>query len=165
VSPTKQNSGWSQARRAAQAAMMRARNADPAFVARRNKGPLNLTDAERAARSARAIAMNADPAFQARRLAGIRNGGFRKFVIPEHTHPCVRGMFVEMNEQRAKRPYMARRVGIGVQSFTNWRRWHMPRVDDLDAALNALDLELAIVPKGTRDNNGFASRTRHNRKE
>ncbi|ETR79167.1 hypothetical protein X566_15460 [Afipia sp. P52-10] len=152
------SAGWTPERRAAQARLMRAQNADPAFVDRRNKGPQNLPAAERAARSARIKAMNADPAFQAKRREGIAVQGGRKLAIPEHTHPCVRGMFVAMNDQRASRHAMASRVGMNVASFTAWRRKHMPRVDDLDAALNALDLELAIVPKGTRDADGFCSR-------
>lgn len=52
-----------------------------------------------------------------------------RIAVAPHAHPLVRQ--------------------FDTMRFWQWR--HMPRVDLLDAALNALDLELVIRPIGTRD--------------
>ena len=51
--------------------------------------------------------------------------------------------------------YLAHRAGISTDALTGWRATNMPQIDTLDAALGALDLELAIVPRGTRNADGF----------
>jgi hypothetical protein len=116
----------------------------------------------RAGRQAQLMsALNADPVFRARKLAGA--AAYRERVgprpkplaIPQHTHPLIRGLFLEINAQRATLDAVAGRSGVSFDSLRFWRTRHMPRVDLLEAALNALDLELAIVPRGTRGPDGF----------
>lgn len=49
-----------------------------------------------------------------------------------------------MNEQQTTFAELAERTKIGVDTMRFWQTRHMPRVDLLDAALNALDLELVV---------------------
>ena len=42
-----------------------------------------------------------------------------------------------------------------------WKRY-MPRLDLIDAAGGALDMELAWVPRGSRDENGFPKKKNGN---
>ncbi|WP_420132632.1 helix-turn-helix domain-containing protein [Rhodopseudomonas sp.] len=158
MSPSKRNSGWSPQRRAAQSAMMKTLNADPDFVVRRRKAQTEWSPERRAAKSAEFTARNHDPEFHKRKLAGIAQRPRRGFKIPERCHPCVRGLFVEMNEQKATRSEVGLRAGVNEETLSSWRGRSMPLLDVLDAVLNTLDLELAIVPIGTRDQNGFARR-------
>lgn len=152
------SASWTEERRAAQAAFMRARNCDPEFIKKRPKGREKWTPEQRAGKAAQMRAMNADPAFQKKRLAGIANRLPRPFTLPKHVHPIVRGLFAEMNEQLATRKRVSAPAGVTNHAITSWRKSSMPLLDTIDAALNTLDLELAIVPAGTRDGNGFAKR-------
>lgn len=152
--------GWSAERRAAQSALMRRLNADPLFVALRSSGQASWTPEQRAARDARLRELNADPKFRAKRQAGIVGRRPRAHRVPEHAHPCVRGLFVEMNEQCATRASVADRAGFSAECLTKWKTAHMPTLDIVDAALGALDFELAIVPRGSRDVNGFYKKPR-----
>lgn len=147
--------GWSKERRAAHSAMMVELNRDPTFVGARRKGQSSWTAERRAAKSVEMTKRNADPAFHAKKLTGIAKRAPRGFNIPPNTHPCVRGLFVEMNEQRATRDHITQRSHVSRDALTGWRTHNMPLLDMIDAALGALDLELAIVPRGTRDENGF----------
>lgn len=148
------SAGWSKERRAKHSADMVERNRDPDFAARRRKGQATRTPEQRAEKSELMKRQNADPAFQQKRRAGIVHA-HRTFFIPEHAHPLVRGLFVEMNAQRATREANSCRSGVSKYSLTNWRTRVMPQVDTLDAALNALGFELVIAPIGHRDENGF----------
>jgi hypothetical protein len=158
MSPSRQKSGWSPERRAAQSAMMSALNGDPDFVARRRKGQSDWSPERRAAKSAELTARNFDPDFHRRKLEGIAERPRRGFAVPERCHPCVRGLFVEMNEQQATRAEVGSRAGVNTETLSTWRGRSMPLLDVFDAVLNALDLELAIVPIGTRDRNGMVRR-------
>jgi len=134
---------------------MRKQNRNPDFIARRNKGQTRWTAERRAKKSEEMKTRNADPTFRAKQLAGIQRRAPRGFTIPKHTHPIVRGFFVEMNNQGATRRAIKDRSSVSADAITGWRTRNMPLLDMIDAALNSLDLELAIVPRGSRDKNGF----------
>jgi hypothetical protein len=151
------SAGWTKERRAAHSAFMVALNRDPEFAAKRRMGQATWTQERRAATAAALSARNSDPAFQARRLAGIAMT-VRGVSLPKHCHPVVRGLFVEMNAQGATRRRVSEPAGLTPHTITGWRKRHMPLLDAIDAALNTLDLEIAIVAAGTRDRNGFAKR-------
>jgi hypothetical protein len=149
------------------------------------KRPFRITEADRAARSARMTALNADPEMRAKAIAGcaayqpsperreqmsqvmkgLRSGSrfelkrkrARAVEIPDHVHPLVRGLFFEINNQRAFLKDVETRADFCPGTVGDWRRLN-PIVPNLDAALNALDLELAIVPIGSRDANGFVKK-------
>ena len=141
--------------RAARADRMRALNANPEI---RRKGQGAWTPERRALKSAEMTARNFNPDFHQRKLAGIARRPPRGLAIPDHTHPVVRGLFIRMNEEHATRSDVAHRAGISTDALTGWRATNMPQIDTLDAALGALDLELAIVPRGTRNPDGFITK-------
>ncbi|MGL5166661.1 MAG: hypothetical protein ACRC9K_12315 [Afipia sp.] len=149
------SAGWSPQRRAQHSAMMVERNRDPAFIEKRRKGASKWTPERRAVKSAEMTKRNADPAFHAKKLKGIAKRAPRGFTIPKHTHPCVRALFIEMNQQQATRADVSGRANVSRDTLTGWRSLNMPLVDMLDAALGAVDLELCVMPRGTRDENGF----------
>jgi hypothetical protein len=153
---------WTPERRAAQSAFMTARNRDPAFIAARPRGTVKWTPEQRAAKAVQMRAMNADPAFQKKRLAGISKRLPRPFALPKHVHPIVRGLFVEMNEQRTTQLRVAQSAGLLDCTLSGWRKSNMPLLDTIEAALNTLGLELAIVPAGSRDQNGFVRKKTRN---
>ncbi|UPJ65267.1 hypothetical protein [Bradyrhizobium sp. 191] len=147
------SAGWTPERRAAQAARMTALNTTVLTKARRSAG---WTEARRMAKSAELKARNLDPAFQAKRRIGVAKGP--DDVAERHVHPLVRGLFLEMKKQRASCERIAAPAGVCRTTVVSWRRHHMPQLDALDAALNVLGFELAIVPKGRRGPNGFTTR-------
>lgn len=83
----------------------------------------------------------------------------RRALPVDHCHPVVRGFFQEKRSQLASYERIAAPAGIGRDTMKNWRR-HQPRLDVIDAALNVLGFEVAIVPIGSRDHTGFVSKTR-----
>jgi hypothetical protein len=155
------SSGWSDERKAAQSARMVRQNRDPAFVNLRRKGQGSWTPARRELQRATMLANNLNPEFHQKKRAGIAKRAPRGFSIPEHCHPCVRGLFVGMNEKAATRRRVSKKSGISEDALTGWRTTTMPQTDSLDAALGAVGLELAIVPKGSRDRNGFLKKARN----
>lgn len=154
------SAGWTAERRARQSVFMVERNRDPAFADRRRKGQFNLSPEQRAARAAKLAAMNADPEFRAKQRAGVAQRNGRMHVVPASVHPCVRGLFVEMNAQLATRADIQARSSVSADAQSSWKRHCMPMLDMIDAALGALDFELAIVPRGSRDTNGFYKKPR-----
>ncbi|UFZ05483.1 hypothetical protein LQG66_03965 [Bradyrhizobium ontarionense] len=103
---------------------------------------------------------NADPTFRARNLDGISRRRPRGDIeVPAHAHPIVRGFFAELRAHQASMQRVARQAGISADTIAGWRK-HMPLLDIIEAALGSLDLELAIVPRGSRDANGFLQRRR-----
>lgn len=147
---------WTDERRAAQSKRMTALNADVMTKSRRSAG---WSEERRAAKSAELKARQLDPAFQAKRRIGMQRSGPRDGTA-QHVHPLVRGLFVEMARQRAPAERIAVPAGVCRTTVLSWRRHHMPQLDALDAALNVLGFELAIVPKGRRGHNGFTTKTR-----
>lgn len=67
-----------------------------------------------------------------------------KINIPQHTHPVVKKLFEEANEQMTTITEIAGRASINRGTISDWRYRAMPTVDLLEAALNALDLELCV---------------------
>jgi len=55
-------------------------------------------------------------------------------------------MFDEMNEQQCSQATMSERSGINKNTFRSWRTKAVPRIDDLEACLNVLGLEIVIRP-------------------
>lgn len=117
------------------------------------------TAERRALQAARMQAINARPEVREKIARACREGSLQRLrgrlEIPAHAHPCVRGLFETMNHQRTTPAEVATRAGFGPGTLRSWRRRHMPLLDVFEAALNALDLELAIVPIGRRGRNGF----------
>ncbi|WP_315742798.1 MULTISPECIES: hypothetical protein [unclassified Bradyrhizobium] len=150
------SAGWTPERRARQAALMTQQNQDASFQAKRNRAA--WSEERKAQKRAQMLAQNADPVFRARNLDGISRRRPRGDIeIPAHTHPIVRGFFAEMREQQASMQRVACQAGISADTISGWRK-HMPVLDVIEAALGSLDLELAIVPRGQRDANGFLQR-------
>ncbi|MDQ2084542.1 hypothetical protein RA307_30540 [Xanthobacteraceae bacterium Astr-EGSB] len=85
----------------------------------------------------------------------IANRHRGQIEIPAHTHPIVRGLFEAMNRRLAKQFEVSCASGVHANVMNNWRGRHLPRLDLIDAALGALDFELAIVPRGRRGPDGF----------
>ena len=146
------SASWTPERRAAQAAVMTGLNDKPEFAHKRN----GWTEERRADKRAKMIALNADPAFQDKRRAAIAD----RVKRPQPLHPVVAGLFAEIREQRTTRQRVARPAGVGPDTISGWGRKHMPYLDLIDAALNVLGFELAIVPIGTRDATGFPTKKR-----
>lgn len=67
---------------------------------------------------------------------------FRKMRVPEHTHPLVKKMFEEMNEQRIGILDLAERSGVNRNTINEWKYRCMPRLDNLDACYNVLGMKL-----------------------
>jgi len=71
---------------------------------------------------------------------------FRPHAPADRAHPLVRQMFDEMNEQQCTQATMSERSGINKNTFRSWRTKAVPRIDDLEACLNVLGLEIVIRP-------------------
>ncbi|WP_316191282.1 MULTISPECIES: hypothetical protein [unclassified Bradyrhizobium] len=152
------SAGWTPERRARQAALMTAQNNEASFRAKRNRAA--WSEDRKAQKRAQMLAQNADPAFRARNLDGISRRRPRGDIEPPaHAHPIVRGLFAEMRAQQATMQRVSRQAGISADTIAGWRK-HMPVLDVIEAALGSLDLELAIVPRGSRDTNGFLQQRR-----
>ena len=54
-----------------------------------------------------------------------------------------------MNEQQCSQQTMSGRSGINKNTFRSWRTKAVPRLDDLEACLNVLGLELTITERKT----------------
>jgi hypothetical protein len=79
------------------------------------------------------------------------DGGVRwrgKLVVPSHAHPIVRRLIREANAQRTTLTEIAHRAGVRRCSIMQWGHRYHPRLDQVQAALNVLDLDLYVGPKG-----------------
>ncbi len=72
---------------------------------------------------------------------------FRPTPVPATAHRAVQHLFAEMNAQRCTDGTMATRSGINAWTLSAWRHRTKPNVDNLEAALNVLGLELVVRPK------------------
>lgn len=71
-----------------------------------------------------------------------------KLPVPDHAHPIVRRLIREANAQQTTLTEIARRAGVRRCSIMQWGHRHHPRLDQVQAALNVLDLDLYAGPKG-----------------
>ena len=69
---------------------------------------------------------------------------YRKITIPEHVHPLVKALFVEMGEQQCTIMDMAERSGVNKNTLKDWRNRSNPRIIDLEACLNVLGKTLTV---------------------
>lgn len=84
-----------------------------------------------------------------RRWGGDRHRG--KHAAAMHAHPVVRRFFSALNEQDTNVREVAQRAGMHADTILGWRRRYVPTVANLTAALNAIGLDLAVVPLGEPD--------------
>ena len=70
--------------------------------------------------------------------------------IPDSCHPLIREFVEAMNARGMTFAENAALSRNGVDTMRFWPSRHLPRLDNFEAALFPLDLELAIVPAGTR---------------
>ena len=64
--------------------------------------------------------------------------------IPEHCSPLVRRFFQIVNEQQTTLTEVEAKAGVKRRTFGEWRNRRSPKVDNLQAALNAVGHELII---------------------
>lgn len=69
-----------------------------------------------------------------------------KLPIPANSHPLVRQFFHEMNVQNTTLTEVSERAGLRRSTISDWRYRRNPSLPQFEAALNVLDLELAIRP-------------------
>lgn len=69
------------------------------------------------------------------------------YTTPEDLHPFVRMLFQGMSLDGVTYYELSQTSGINYDTIKNWRRHHMPRVDQLEKALDVLGLELFVRPK------------------
>lgn len=75
---------------------------------------------------------------------------FRTLKIPQHAHPLVQELFIQMNYQRIGLSDVAERAGIARNTFQGWCNKHNPRVGDLEACFNVLGMKLRPVYRSER---------------
>lgn len=76
--------------------------------------------------------------------ADIRHGNHDRGAIPANTPPLIKRLYEELENSPLTRRQVERRAGIHAQCILAWQR-RSPRLDLFVAALNAMDLDLAIV--------------------
>lgn len=68
---------------------------------------------------------------------------FRRLTMPTRAHPLVKRMFEEMARQQIGVLDLAERAGVNPNTLRDWRTRTMPTIDNLEACLNVLGLEMA----------------------
>lgn len=68
-----------------------------------------------------------------------------RLPIPASAHPFVRRIFAEANRQRATLAEIADRAGVCRHLISDWGHKSEPRINDLQAVLNVLGLDLVIT--------------------
>lgn len=68
-----------------------------------------------------------------------------KLAIPAHAHPIVCRLYAEANAQMTTLTEIADRAGLRRCTVGQWGRRNHPRIDQIEAALNALGMRLVIV--------------------
>jgi len=68
-----------------------------------------------------------------------------KLPIPPSAHPLVRELFESMNEQKVLISDVAEVSGVSKRTISDWRYKRTPGVENLNAVLNVLNLELTIT--------------------
>lgn len=72
---------------------------------------------------------------------------FRRLTMPTRAHPLVKRMFEEMARQQIGVLDLAERAGVNPNTLRDWRTRTMPTIDNLEACLNVLGLEMATRPR------------------
>lgn len=83
-----------------------------------------------------------------RRGIAVRHGNSvrAEYDLPSNTPPLIRQLYQAIEANRLSIHAIAKRSGVNKGVIARWRRCN-PRVDLLVATLNALDLDLVIVPR------------------
>ncbi len=77
---------------------------------------------------------------------------FQPHKFDDNVHPLVRQLFTAMNARHVNKRWMAKKAGVNYTSMGDWQyRGYRPRLANIEACLNVLGYELAIVPKKTVD--------------
>ena len=87
-----------------------------------------------------------------RRLRNLKRGRGAarwagKLPIPPTAHPLVRGLFESMNAQKMLISDVAEVSGVSKRAISDWRYKRTPSVDNFQAAVNAVGLDLILVPE------------------
>ena len=72
---------------------------------------------------------------------------FRRLTMPTKAHPLVKRMFEEMARQQIGVLDLSERAGVNPNTLRDWRTRTMPTIDNLEACLNVLGLEMATRPR------------------
>lgn len=78
------------------------------------------------------------------RRFGCVGGGM--IPVPAHAHPVVRDLVRAMNMRGVSFDALASITGVNERTISGWRKNHVPRLDNIEAALNGVGLRLAILP-------------------
>lgn len=79
---------------------------------------------------------------------GVNRKGTRwrgQIPIPAKAHPLVKAMVGLMNKHGVTFTDLEEDVGLCRQSMSDWRYRRQPKIDNFDAALNAIGYKLQIV--------------------
>ena len=68
-------------------------------------------------------------------------------MVPVHVHPLVTRLFAEIAKAGLTEAATARKAGLNRRSVNNWRGHCNPNLPNFIAALNAIGLDLKIVPR------------------
>jgi transcriptional regulator with XRE-family HTH domain len=68
----------------------------------------------------------------------------RPLTVPMRAHPVVQRLYVEMNAQQCTAADVSERSGVNKNTLKDWRTRTAPTIDNLEACLNVLGLELAV---------------------
>lgn len=69
-----------------------------------------------------------------------------KLPVPAKAHPLVKELTRHMNRERTLTHEVAEKSGVSASTISNWRWKNGPVLENFIAVLNALDLDLSIVP-------------------
>ena len=72
-------------------------------------------------------------------------------MVPAHVHPLVARLFAEIAKAGLTEAAAARKAGLNRRSVNNWRGHCNPNLPNFIAALNAIGLDLKIVPRNKAD--------------
>lgn len=78
----------------------------------------------------------------------MRQFRYRPAIV--NNNHIVKFLFEEMHKQRCCQLDLSERVGLHRDTLRNWRTRHMPRINDIEAALNYLGYTLKVVPNKER---------------
>ena len=77
---------------------------------------------------------------------------FQKPKLPQSgAHPLVHFLWSQIIEQQTSQEDVAARSGVSSSAMRKWRRVNrVPRLSEIEAVLNALGFNLAVVPDDSR---------------